>query len=509
MDEFVTITSSILEFNISLHKQTSTYVVLSNITNEPLAFKVKTTSVQRYSVRPSASVLEGGEQKRISFVQQAFSEPPLDLYSCRDRFQLLVVPLSEVPRGPLTEAADCMHGYASFMDLWAAVPPLAVVKERLDVKLHLIDDIGYNADTSRAGGGENKISTLPDEHTFVYAKSFPQAVAPTRNDYNTMKSSSNPPDALEAMPNVLDAGSPSPVAEQVQQPSLPPPLPPRKPNYSLAGVLNESLALRLKQKGSVATDSELSISTPVAEKSQRGDPNVAGSPASESTITGASDIVASLRMDAADRSPAARAEEPADMKSRRDPTLGTMESTASSPHPMPWPSLSDVRTKPADAASAAAAAATTAMTAMATATMTAANAPVATTAGVAVTTAAAGASAVTTDDVDYSSVEYARERVLNMNVAQAVSLPELDRPARQRVAVERAGELVRVINEKIDLIDSVHRQLIEARHRLSDARLATRPAYDVRYEINESAPVPIAQICIMAIISSALLQLLI
>lgn len=112
-------------------------------------------------------------------------------------------------------------------------------------------------------------------------------------------------------------------------------------------------------------------------------------------------------------------------------------------------------------------------------------------------------------EVDYESREYARTRALQINVTHTATLPQLDQPTGQRVAVERAGELVRVINEKIKQIESVNTQLTEARHRLSDARMATRPAYDVRFELSESSRIPLVQVTILAFISGAVLQLLI
>ena len=111
--------------------------------------------------------------------------------------------------------------------------------------------------------------------------------------------------------------------------------------------------------------------------------------------------------------------------------------------------------------------------------------------------------------IDYRSVEFAKERAVQMRTAPKIVPPETDIVMRQRVAVERAGELVKVINCRQKEIDAVKKDLLEARHKLSDAKAATQPAYDVRYEINESARVPLIQICIMAIISGALLQLLV
>lgn len=118
-------------------------------------------------------------------------------------------------------------------------------------------------------------------------------------------------------------------------------------------------------------------------------------------------------------------------------------------------------------------------------------------------------SPVDNEDVDYKSTAYARSRALHVRPSPKVELPVLDQPTRQRIAVERAGELVRVINAREKNLEAIRLELAEARHKLSDAQMATRPAYDVRYEVNEAARVPFAQICIMAIISGALLQLLV
>lgn len=113
------------------------------------------------------------------------------------------------------------------------------------------------------------------------------------------------------------------------------------------------------------------------------------------------------------------------------------------------------------------------------------------------------------NEIHYASMEYTRERVRAIRTAPKIALLNLDEPSKQRVAVERAGELVRTIDARQDEIDKVNQDLCEARHRLQDATAATAPAYDVKYEVSESSRVPYAQIAIMAIISGAILQLLV
>lgn len=96
-----------------------------------------------------------------------------------------------------------------------------------------------------------------------------------------------------------------------------------------------------------------------------------------------------------------------------------------------------------------------------------------------------------------------------MRIAPKIDVQKLQKAARQRIAIERAAQLTTIITQRQSDIDAIKLELREARHRLSDARMATTPAYDVKYETNDNASLPFAQIVIMAVISSALLQLLV
>lgn len=95
-----------------------------------------------------------------------------------------------------------------------------------------------------------------------------------------------------------------------------------------------------------------------------------------------------------------------------------------------------------------------------------------------------------------------------MRPAPKVSLPALDYDTRQRVVVERTSELYCTISERQEQIDKTKRELVEARLKLSDAQMATYPAYDVRFELDESARIPLLETCLMTLISGALLSLL-
>lgn len=71
-------------------------MTLSNPTNTPLAFKVKTTAPKLYCVRPNASIVQPGDSVQISIILQGFSQPlPAD-YKCKDKFLLVSLPAPNV-----------------------------------------------------------------------------------------------------------------------------------------------------------------------------------------------------------------------------------------------------------------------------------------------------------------------------------------------------------------------------------------------------------------------------
>lgn len=79
-------------FSGSFTKQITEYLTLSNPTNTPLAFKVKTTAPKLYCVRPNASIVQPGDSLQISIILQGFSQPLPNDYKCKDKFLLVSVP---------------------------------------------------------------------------------------------------------------------------------------------------------------------------------------------------------------------------------------------------------------------------------------------------------------------------------------------------------------------------------------------------------------------------------
>ncbi|XP_042873015.1 motile sperm domain-containing protein 2-like isoform X2 [Penaeus japonicus] len=69
----------------------STNIILTNPTDSPVAFKIKTTSPEKYRVRPSVGVLEGGAQLDISVT---VSEQLAPAALVRDKFLVMGAPTS-------------------------------------------------------------------------------------------------------------------------------------------------------------------------------------------------------------------------------------------------------------------------------------------------------------------------------------------------------------------------------------------------------------------------------
>ncbi|KAI5956974.1 SCS2 [Candida jiufengensis] len=84
-----------LEFTGSFTKQTTEHLTLSNPTNQPLAFKVKTTAPKLYCVRPNASIVQPGDSISISIILQGFAQPLPQDYKCKDKFLLVSVPTTQ------------------------------------------------------------------------------------------------------------------------------------------------------------------------------------------------------------------------------------------------------------------------------------------------------------------------------------------------------------------------------------------------------------------------------
>lgn len=98
-----------------------------------------------------------------------------------------------------------------------------------------------------------------------------------------------------------------------------------------------------------------------------------------------------------------------------------------------------------------------------------------------------------------------RELVLQGRRAPKVEVGSLNSVREQRAALDRCCALYRMILSRDQEIDKLSRELVEAKHKLSNARLGVGPLFELVYECDVQSRLPTSQIAIMAMLSGALI----
>lgn len=526
MEKWLAYSPSTLQFDVVLHQQNTTLMDMKNVSSEPLAFKVKTNKPTRYSVQPNSATMNPGDALTVKFSQMAFQDFPQDMDDCPDKFQLLMIPLSQVPMGPHESSA--FHGHESISDLWKVAPVNAIVKVKISIVLVAVREKVpfpfidpspiirtapvppiFDDKVSEGKSGAPDIS-LPEKKTkaLPFVSSTVSELTPRRVIDNSLEVA--PTDtAVETGPSLSDVQRKTEEIEvefkkmvNIKSPVLNSqiPVPSRaesQPNDNLRQDSSKILEVARSVR-SALTETTDSVNATIAEFSKipEGTPALQPQRVSTEVESPNESIRPSLEIETGDKidilpvSPSVTTlqKEATDRldQPRLPPTLETEAPSA----------LVDTILPSADEGGSGIDTATTATT---------------------TTNVTFKEEKDNTndnddeddDDIDYQSPEYSRSRLMNINITPAMTVPDMDKASRQRIAIERAGELVREINAKAKQIDTLNQQLVEARHRLSDARMATRPAYDVRFEVVESSRVPLPQLIIMAVISVALFGLLV
>lgn len=83
--ELVVIQPPDLKFSFELLKQSSCSVYLTNITDQYVAFKVKTTSPKKYCVKPNIGIIKPKSTVDFTVIMQAQRTAPVDM-QCKDKF---------------------------------------------------------------------------------------------------------------------------------------------------------------------------------------------------------------------------------------------------------------------------------------------------------------------------------------------------------------------------------------------------------------------------------------
>ncbi|KAK6466050.1 hypothetical protein DFJ63DRAFT_333430 [Scheffersomyces coipomensis] len=142
-----------LEFTGTFTKQTTEYLSLSNTTDVPLAFKVKTTAPKLYCVRPNASIINPGDSLKIAIILQGFSQSLPKDYKCKDKFLLVSLPCPE-----LQDASKVGDSWAQLESEFKS----EVVSKKLRVNYVVTDNDKEEQQQPSSNGGYNDESSTTE-----------------------------------------------------------------------------------------------------------------------------------------------------------------------------------------------------------------------------------------------------------------------------------------------------------------------------------------------------------
>lgn len=136
---------------------------ISNTSNEPIAFKVKTTAPKLYCVRPNSGRIEPNETADVLVMLLPMKEDPPVATKCKDKFL--------VQSTLITPDKDDLP----LADLWAQVPSDAVVQQKLKVAWLAAEGLPA---TEEADESEypSMLSYPDDAHRFDTVRQAPPAI---------------------------------------------------------------------------------------------------------------------------------------------------------------------------------------------------------------------------------------------------------------------------------------------------------------------------------------------
>lgn len=124
----------VIVFPLVLYTPLNSNLKLENISEDSVAFKIKTTAPKGYLVRPSTGVIKAGEAQTIQIILQPLSEAPKTL---NDRF--------------LIQAVTYTNGEPLPREIWTKVEKTEIAEHRLSV--NLIKDPGLNIQSGNSPHG--------------------------------------------------------------------------------------------------------------------------------------------------------------------------------------------------------------------------------------------------------------------------------------------------------------------------------------------------------------------
>jgi len=147
-------------------------LTLSNNSNLPLAFKVKTTAPKLYCVRPNASIIQPGESTKISIILQGFSQPLPKDYKCKDKFLLVSLPCPE-----LSDAAKVGEAWPQLESKYKQ----QLVSKRLKVSYVITEGEGDDSNGNGTGSFDESHINQSQYNTTVINDATTAAATPLRS----------------------------------------------------------------------------------------------------------------------------------------------------------------------------------------------------------------------------------------------------------------------------------------------------------------------------------------
>ncbi|KAG5361562.1 Vesicle-associated membrane protein-associated protein [Yarrowia sp. C11] len=107
------ITPDSIEFSAPFTSRSTRFMTLENKSPTTLAFKIKTTAPNTYSVRPNCSIIYPGECQSVAVHHQGFTEEPGYDYECKDKFMVLWAPVLNLSKLDKLDDLDTKESDAS------------------------------------------------------------------------------------------------------------------------------------------------------------------------------------------------------------------------------------------------------------------------------------------------------------------------------------------------------------------------------------------------------------
>ncbi|KAF9586631.1 phosphatidylinositol-binding protein scs2 [Lunasporangiospora selenospora] len=170
-------------------------LLITNPTQLPIAFKVKTTAPRQYCVRPNSGRVEPGQELEVQIQMQAMREDPPTDYKCKDKFLVQSI------------AITAERESLSLTDLWPAVERDA--KDQIcekKIRCAFLPPIGSN----ESQDDEDNISRLPlaTQSTHSTINTVPAPPSPTASFASEVQSGMAAiTQVSQTQPSIVSTGS--------------------------------------------------------------------------------------------------------------------------------------------------------------------------------------------------------------------------------------------------------------------------------------------------------------